>query len=109
MNEFIEHPTIMYCCYDAEIINIDGNFYVQEDYQEGSIWSDDEIWGSKLYDLENKRKIESYYCIIDNEKDWKWYFDNLKWEEMDYEFEDWHLYGDAIEYYQNEINKLKQK
>lgn len=109
MNEFIEHPTIMYCTFESFIFKIDDHWYVQEDYQDGEIWSEDEIWGSILYDLENKRKI--YLTIyVTSKSDWEYHiYNQSNWEEMDYEFEDWHLYGDAIEYYQNEINRLKNE
>ena len=106
--EYIGHPIITYCAFQSDIFEIDGYWYVQEDFQDGEIWSDEEIWGSTLYDLENKRKIEWPVYITDNDE-WK----NIiprddQWSDMDYEFET-DAYKESIEYYLTEINKLKDE
>lgn len=103
-----EHPTLMYCAFESFIFEIDGNWYVQEDYQDGEIWSEEEIWGSTLYDLENKRKLE--WPVYISPDDWIDYiYREDDWEDM-YEFEDkYGIYNEAIEYYKNEIEKLKHE
>lgn len=49
------HPTINFFTFEAIIVNVFGNKCVLERYQDGEIWSDDEYWGSVLYDFENDR------------------------------------------------------
>lgn len=49
------HPTINFFTFEATIVNVFGNKCVLEKYQDGEIWSDDEYWGSVLYDFENDR------------------------------------------------------
>lgn len=107
MNEWVGHPVITDCCFESKIINIGNLWYIQEDYQDGEIYSEDEIYGSNLYDLENKRKIEVSKFIL-NKEDWNWYLENKKWEEMSYEFAYPQFYGEAIKFYQNEIKKRKE-
>ena len=49
-------PRIMYDTFCSFIFTINGKFYIQEDYQLGEIWSEEEIWGSTLYDLDNMKE-----------------------------------------------------
>lgn len=102
------HPTLMYCTFESFIFEIDGHWYVQEDYQDGEIWSEDEIWGSILYDLENRRKID-LAVYVTSKSDWEHHiYNQSNWEDMDYEFES-ETYKEGLEYYMNEIKRLENE
>ena len=106
INEWLGHPTFMYDTFSSKIIELNGEYYAQEDWQWGEIWSEEESYGSVLYDLKNRRKLSLGCYFIQDENEWLDFIDKRSWEKMD-EFED-KMYQDAIDYYLGEIQKLKQ-
>lgn len=96
----IEHPTFRYDTFECELIQIDGLPYVLEKYQDGEIWSDDEVWGTIIVDLTKKQWLDLSTYIDDV----KWWKDNISkendwWCKLDPEYD-----TDAYEYYMNEYN-----
>lgn len=53
----VNHPTINFFTFDVEVVIVFGHKCILEKYQDGEIWSDDEYWGSVLYDFDNDRYI----------------------------------------------------
>lgn len=94
----IEHPTFRYDTFDCEIIQIDGLPYVLEKYQDGEIWSDDEVLGTEIIDLTNKRYI-GVLVYVDDVKWWQEYIYKYsdRWDNIDEDID-----NDAVEYYMNE-------
>ena len=52
---FVNHPTINFFTFSVEVVTVFGHKCILEKYQDGEIWSDDEYWGSVLYDFDNDR------------------------------------------------------
>lgn len=48
---FDEHPVINYATFEAFYEPVFGHDCILEHYQDGEIWSDEEYWGSVLYDF----------------------------------------------------------
>ena len=107
-NSWIGHSTFMYDAFSSDIFELDGHWYIQEDWSWGEIWSDDESYGSVLYDLDNKRKISLGCYYVTDDQDWKIWISKDIWELMDDEFED-DIYKDALEYYIKEIENKKNE
>lgn len=54
---WVNHPTINFFTFDTEVVTVFGHKCILEKYQDGEIWSDDEYWGSVLYDFDNDRYV----------------------------------------------------
>ena len=52
---YVNHPTINFFTFQAYCVEAFGHRYIVEQVQDGEIWSDDEYWGSIIYDFENDR------------------------------------------------------
>lgn len=71
-NKWAGHPIFDYATFKAYALNVFGHKCICELLQDGEIWSEDEYWGSKLYDFDNNKY---YYC--------GWYIQTSKeWEEL---------------------------
>lgn len=55
---WVKHPTINFFTFVTYPVEVFGHRCVVEEYQDGEIWSDEEYWGSVLYDLDNDRYCE---------------------------------------------------
>lgn len=53
----VNHPIINFFTFDVEVVIVFGHKCILEKYQDGEIWSDDEYWGSVLYDFDNDRYV----------------------------------------------------
>lgn len=54
---WVNHPTINFFTFDVEVVIVFGHKCILEKYQDGEICSDDEYWGSVLYDFDNDRYV----------------------------------------------------
>lgn len=63
----VNHPTINFFTFEAEVITVFGYKCILEKYQDGEIWNDDEYWGSVLYDFDNDRYIYISTYVNENE------------------------------------------
>ena len=52
---YVEHPTLNFFTFAAYCVEVFGHKCIIEHVQDGEIWSDEEYWGSVLYDFENDR------------------------------------------------------
>ena len=52
---YVEHPTLNFFTFAAYCVEVFGHKCIIEHVQDGEIWSDEEYWGSILYDFENDR------------------------------------------------------
>lgn len=112
INKSLQHPTFLYDTFDSYIFELNGHWYIQEDWswpiydEEGDCI--DESYGSILFDLENKRKLSLGCYYVTDDEEWLDFMNkpNYEWEDMDEEFND-KMYQEDIEYYLNEIEKLK--
>ena len=106
-NNWVGHPTFMYDTFSSDIFELNGHWYIQEDWSWGEIWSEYESYGSVLYDLDNKRKISLGCYYVTDDSEWNNWISKNKWEPMD-EFED-DMYNEDIEYYLKEIENKKHE
>ena len=67
---FDEHPVINYATFEAFPMIVFGHKCISEDYQDGEIWSDEEYWGSTLYDFDDDKYYQAP-CYIQSEKGWE--------------------------------------
>ena len=67
---FDEHPIINYATFEAFPMIVFGHKCISEDYQDGEIWSDEEYWGSILYDFDDDKYYQAP-CYIQSEKGWE--------------------------------------
>ena len=66
-------------CYSRYILNYNGTFVIVEDYQDGELWSDNEIWGSYVFDVKNGKYLNlgghflesRYQCALKTLDDYK--------------------------------------
>ena len=56
---FDEHPVINYATFEAFPMIVFGHKCISEDYQDGEIWSDEEYWGSILYDFDDDKYYQA--------------------------------------------------
>jgi len=64
---WLEYPTINFFTFESFYCKVLGYNCIIEHYQDGEIWSDDEYWGSILYDLDNDRYAN--FCTYIDEKE----------------------------------------
>lgn len=96
----MSEPTISPFAFHSFIFSLDGKYYVQEDFQDGELWSEDEVWGSILFDLDNMKEISISGLYVDAPLGWREYIsDEDLWSDM-YSTEN-------VEYYKNIIEKIK--
>ena len=67
---FDEHPVINYATFEAFYEPVFGHDCILEHYQDGEIWSDEEYWGSTLYDFEDDKYYQAP-CYIQSENEWE--------------------------------------
>ena len=108
---FDEHPIINYATFEAFYEPAFGHDCIIEHYQDGEIWSDDEYWGSVLYDFTDNvyYNFPTYVHLKDCEeiierwrKDGRAY-DGIITEDFDYEGD-----KEAIKFYK-EYLKMDKK
>lgn len=63
---WVNHPTINFFTFNAEVVTVFGYKCILEKYQD-EVWSDDEYWGSVLYDFDNDRYIYFSTYVDENE------------------------------------------
>jgi len=56
-NDWAGHPTFDYATFTTYKVNVFGHICVVEEYQDGDIWSDNEYWGSRLWDFDGNRYL----------------------------------------------------
>ena len=98
-----------YHCFNRYILNYHGNFVIVEDYQDGDLYTDDEVWGSYVFDLKNNKYLEipfhflgAYGCdkIADLDS-----HDEEEWQSIDDDYS--FLPDDEVRaYYEKEIEEL---
>lgn len=64
---WVNHPTINFFTFDVEVVMVFGHKCILEKYQDGEIWSDDEYWGSVLYDFDNDKYINFPIYVLEND------------------------------------------
>ena len=89
--------------FHSYIFSMNGKFYVQEDIQDGEIWSEEEIWGSTLYDLDNMKEMTAEVYVYPP-GGWSKYLKHDDWWDDIYVGE---KTAKAIEYYKDIIEKIK--
>ena len=108
VNDLVGHPTLDYGAFEAFPLMVFGHKCISEDYQDGEIWSEEEYWGSRLYDFDEDKYYTSGWYVSDSE-DWK----NLitKWKQDREDPSDGNIsedYGkydqDAIDFYKDYLN-----
>lgn len=107
-NDWAEHPTIDYATFEALPMIVFGHKCISEDYQDGEIWSDEEYWGSRLYDFDDDKYYQAP-CYIQSEKEWEDLINRWKQNHEDPSdgniSEDYREYDqDAIDFYKDYLN-----
>ena len=107
-NDWVGHPTMDYATFEAFQMIVFDHKCISEDYQDGEIWSDDEYWGSTLYDFDDDKYYNTSY-YIQSEKDWEILITKRKQNNEDPSdgiiSEDYTKYNqDAIDFYKDYLN-----
>ena len=63
---YVEHPTLNFFTFAAYCVEVFGHKCIIEHVQDGEIWSDEEYWGSVLYNFENDRYTNFSSYIDEN-------------------------------------------
>lgn len=107
-NKWAGHPTFDYATFKAYALNVFGHKCICELLQDGEIWSEDEYWGSKLYDFDDNKY---YYCgwYIQTPKEWEELLTKWKKDKEDPSegliSEDYNEYDqDALDFYKDYLN-----
>ena len=79
---FDEHPVINYATFEAFPMIVFGHNCISEDYQDGEIWSDEEYWGSTLYDFDDDKYYQAP-CYIQSENEWEDLINRWKQDDED--------------------------
>ena len=98
------------CAFRHYILNYHGNPVIVEDFSDGDMWSDDEIWGSFVVDMKNKKYLFADLGFLDaynqnpveeldlyKENEWMPMEDHSYWS-----------YGGTKKYYLSEIEKYEK-
>ena len=100
---FDEHPIINYATFEAFYEPVFGHDCIIEHYQDGEIWSDDEYWGSVLYDFTDNVYFNfwTYVDLKDCEEIINHWRENKKYENDGIITEDFNYDNDkeAIKFY----------
>ena len=106
-NDWAGNPTFDYAAFEAHALNVFGHKCICELLQDGEIWSEDEYFGSKLYDFDDNKY---YYCwrYIQTDKEWeellaKWRNEQEDTSDGDIS-EDFKEDQDALDFYKDYLN-----
>ena len=100
-NDWAGHPTIDYATFEALPMIVFGHKCISEDYQDGEIWSDEEYWGSRLYDFDDDKYYQAP-CYIQSEKEWEDLIN--RWKQNHEDPSDGNISEDYREYDQDAID-----
>lgn len=103
-NDWAGHPTIDYATFEALPMIVFGHKCISEDYQDGEIWSDEEYWGSRLYDFDDDKYYQAP-CYIQSEKEWEDLIN--RWKQNHEDPSDGNISEDYTEYDQDAIDFYK--
>ena len=102
-----------YHCFEQHIVNWHGKILILELYQDGDIWSDDEVWGTCIFDLKENKFIDLFGVYVDTRFDQvitslDYYLgDSSEWKSLD---DNNFSYNDdkVIEYYNECIKNITE-
>lgn len=117
MTAFPREHAFNYHCFQQLIVNWHGKILIIECFQDGDIWSDEEVYGTCIFDLGNHQFLNIYGDYIDYNPNFA-IKDLDRWLEQSYD--EWESINDryfgtdeevhsVIEYYKKEIEKFKSE
>lgn len=113
-NNWTGHPTFDYATFQTFYLNVFGNDCIVESYQDGEIWSDEEYYGSTLYDITDG-KIYKCGFYVETKNEWEKLINKRKennkkpWDEKIEEYLNQFPNDiDAYNFYKNYINSKSE-